>query len=116
MAFEAASVLRAERASGSADRSRAEAHGAVAKARGRECLTAFKSGKPARVFELVQESCLALDNADLVDFDVQDDCGMTILHHACRHNEYDLIRLLLVASDGPKLKANVTVFLFNSLT
>jgi len=120
LAFEAASVLRREASEAASrarlDSPRAEGDRAGGQALARECFQAFNSGKPERVLELVQRSLIAWDSADMVDFAAQDDSGMTILHYACRHLAYELIRILLLNADGPKLKANVTVFFFNSLT
>ena len=90
-------------------------------ARGRACLRLFQEGKKEEVHELVSASCLAHEDKDtMIDYDVRDDVGMTILHHACRSADWALIRRLVDADDGPKLSANVTassIFsFFNSLT
>ena len=94
-------------------------------ARGRECFRLFQAGKKDEVLKLVSASCLVPEDEDtMIDYDVRDDSGMTILHHACRQADWPLIHKLLDADDGPKLSrwgnANVTAFsifsFFNSLT
>ena len=89
--------------------------------RGRACIRMFQENKKAEVHKLVSASCLVHEDQDtMINYDVRDDVGMTILHHACRTADWPMIHKLLVADDGPKLNANVTAFssfsFFDSLT
>lgn len=57
----------------------------------------------------LQELTISARNEE-VDYDVRDEAGMSLLHHAARWSLTRLLQWLLADPAGPQLRAHVTFF------